>query len=64
VWILEHRINDEFRGPPKRQVITVLWWAFKLSSYFGCWSIKIFDIIYVKENKGITSLGFFGCLVA
>lgn len=25
VWILEHRINDEFRGPPKRQVITVLW---------------------------------------
>lgn len=25
VWILEHRINDEFRGPPKRQVITILW---------------------------------------
>lgn len=25
VWILEHRINDEFRGPPKRQLITVLW---------------------------------------
>ncbi|KAH9759666.1 glutamate receptor 3.3 [Citrus sinensis] len=24
VWILEHRINDEFRGPPKRQVITIL----------------------------------------
>jgi hypothetical protein len=29
VWILEHRINDEFRGPPKRQIITVIWWAFK-----------------------------------
>ena len=25
VWILEHRINDEFRGPPKKQVVTVLW---------------------------------------
>lgn len=25
VWVLEHRINDEFRGPPKRQLVTVLW---------------------------------------
>ncbi|KAJ8772548.1 hypothetical protein K2173_027725 [Erythroxylum novogranatense] len=32
VWILEHRINDEFRGPPKRQIITVLW--FSLSTLF------------------------------
>ncbi|KAL0324840.1 UNVERIFIED_CONTAM: Glutamate receptor 3.3 [Sesamum radiatum] len=24
VWILEHRINDEFRGPPKKQLITIL----------------------------------------
>ncbi|BAT99864.1 hypothetical protein LR48_Vigan06g061300 [Vigna angularis] len=28
VWILEHRVNDEFRGPPKKQVITVLWFSF------------------------------------
>ncbi|KAG9144030.1 hypothetical protein Leryth_013911 [Lithospermum erythrorhizon] len=32
VWILEHRINDEFRGPPKRQIITVVW--FSLSTMF------------------------------
>ncbi|XAR61523.1 hypothetical protein NMG60_11015973 [Bertholletia excelsa] len=32
VWILEHRMNDEFRGPPKRQLITVLW--FSLSTMF------------------------------
>lgn len=32
VWILEHRINDDFRGPPKRQIITVLW--FSLSTLF------------------------------
>lgn len=25
VWILEHRINDEFRGTPKQQFITILW---------------------------------------
>lgn len=28
VWILEHRMNDEFRGPPKRQVVTILWFSF------------------------------------
>lgn len=25
IWILEHRINDEFRGPPKQQIITIFW---------------------------------------
>lgn len=25
VWILEHRINDEFRGPPKKQIVTIFW---------------------------------------
>ncbi|KAI3736477.1 hypothetical protein L6452_16019 [Arctium lappa] len=28
VWLLEHRHNDEFRGPPKRQFVTVLWFTF------------------------------------
>ncbi|XP_062186170.1 glutamate receptor 3.1-like [Phragmites australis] len=28
VWLLEHRINDDFRGPPVKQVITVLWFSF------------------------------------
>ncbi|KAK1421456.1 hypothetical protein QVD17_23800 [Tagetes erecta] len=28
VWTLEHRINDEFRGPPKQQIVTVLWFSF------------------------------------
>nr|GEU68152.1 glutamate receptor 3.6-like [Tanacetum cinerariifolium] len=28
VWILEHRINDEFRGSPKQQIITTLWFSF------------------------------------
>ncbi|KAL1188484.1 Glutamate receptor 3.1 [Cardamine amara subsp. amara] len=28
IWILEHRINDDFRGPPRRQIITILWFTF------------------------------------
>ncbi|KAI3774207.1 hypothetical protein L1987_48752 [Smallanthus sonchifolius] len=32
VWILEHRLNDEFRGPPKQQFVTILW--FTLSTMF------------------------------
>jgi len=25
IWILEHRLNDEFRGPPRKQLVTILW---------------------------------------
>ncbi|OVA11506.1 Ionotropic glutamate receptor [Macleaya cordata] len=25
VWILEHRLNTEFRGPPRQQIVTVFW---------------------------------------
>lgn len=25
VWILEHRHNDEFRGPPRKQIATIFW---------------------------------------
>ncbi|MED6196613.1 hypothetical protein PIB30_049133 [Stylosanthes scabra] len=32
VWILEHRLNHEFRGPPRKQLITVFW--FSLSTMF------------------------------
>ncbi|KAE8729584.1 Glutamate receptor 3.1 [Hibiscus syriacus] len=28
VWILEHRINDEFRGPPGQQIVTILTFSF------------------------------------
>ncbi|GFP80446.1 glutamate receptor 3.2 [Phtheirospermum japonicum] len=28
VWILEHKVNDEFRGPPKKQLITIVWFGF------------------------------------
>ncbi|XAR58071.1 hypothetical protein NMG60_11026440 [Bertholletia excelsa] len=28
IWVLEHRINDDFRGPPSKQVTTILWFSF------------------------------------
>ncbi|KAK3151972.1 hypothetical protein QOZ80_2BG0152760 [Eleusine coracana subsp. coracana] len=28
IWILEHRINDEFRGSPRQQLITIFWFSF------------------------------------
>ena len=23
IWLLEHRVNSDFRGPPKRQCVTI-----------------------------------------
>uniref|UniRef100_A0A5B7B125 Glutamate receptor n=1 Tax=Davidia involucrata TaxID=16924 RepID=A0A5B7B125_DAVIN len=28
IWILEHRVNDAFRGPPRRQLITMFLFSF------------------------------------
>ncbi|KAA8524599.1 hypothetical protein F0562_011022 [Nyssa sinensis] len=32
VWILEHRMNEEFRGPPRQQLITVFCYTASLTS--------------------------------
>ncbi|KAF3434884.1 hypothetical protein FNV43_RR21971 [Rhamnella rubrinervis] len=44
VWILEHRTNDEFRGPPKKQIITILWFGF--STMFFAHSKSSIPAIY------------------
>ncbi|KAK9948231.1 hypothetical protein M0R45_003817 [Rubus argutus] len=28
VWILERRTNEDFRGPPRRQCVTIVWFSF------------------------------------
>ena len=28
IWVLEHRVNEDFRGPPSNQVGTILWFSF------------------------------------
>lgn len=34
VWTLEHRRNDEFRGPPRKQIATILWLVYTLSETY------------------------------
>lgn len=40
VWILEHRFNHEFRGPPSQQLITIFWLVF-LFSYMNSFGAAI-----------------------
>ncbi|KAM7515398.1 hypothetical protein LguiA_004981 [Lonicera macranthoides] len=28
IWILEHKVNHEFQGPPRQRLITILWFSF------------------------------------
>ncbi|XP_061966727.1 glutamate receptor 3.7 [Populus nigra] len=28
IWVLEHRVNDDFRGPPRRQLVTMFMFSF------------------------------------
>ncbi|KAH9662283.1 glutamate receptor 3.6 [Citrus sinensis] len=44
VWILEHRLNDEFRGPPKRQVVTIFWFSFS-------------TMFFAHKEKTVSALG-------
>nr|DAD46525.1 TPA_asm: hypothetical protein HUJ06_016462 [Nelumbo nucifera] len=46
IWLVEHRTNDEFRGPPRKQIITTLW--FSLSS-----------LIFPHRHSTMSSLGRF-----
>jgi ionotropic glutamate receptor len=43
IWLFEHRVNPEFRGKPRDQVVTLLWY-FTLNTYL--WSAHCF--IYVR----------------
>nr|XP_043612338.1 glutamate receptor 3.1-like [Erigeron canadensis] len=44
VWILEHRYNDEFRGTPKKQIGTVLWFTYS-------------TMFYVHRENTVSTLG-------
>ncbi|KAJ8764125.1 hypothetical protein K2173_005031 [Erythroxylum novogranatense] len=33
VCILEHKLNKDFRGPPRRQVVTILWFGFSTLTF-------------------------------
>ncbi|GAB2232434.1 hypothetical protein Droror1_Dr00011467 [Drosera rotundifolia] len=33
IWILEHRVNEEFRGSPTQQLATTLWFSFSILTF-------------------------------
>ncbi|EES04367.2 hypothetical protein BDA96_04G014900 [Sorghum bicolor] len=44
IWILEHRINDEFRGSPREQIITIAWFSFS-------------TLFFVQRENTMSTLG-------
>lgn len=50
VWILEHRTNTEFRGPPRQQIMTVCWFSFS-------------TMFFAHRENTVSALGRFVLLV-
>ncbi|GLT80414.1 hypothetical protein SLA2020_518540 [Shorea laevis] len=50
VWALEHRINDEFRGPPDQQVGTICWFSFS-------------TLVFAHREKVINNLSRFVLII-
>ncbi|KAJ4831373.1 hypothetical protein Tsubulata_021673 [Turnera subulata] len=44
VWVLEHRVNEEFRGPPSYQVGTSFWFSFS-------------TMVFAQKEKVVSNLG-------
>ncbi|KAF5948458.1 hypothetical protein HYC85_014415 [Camellia sinensis] len=61
VWILEHRLNHEFRGPPSQQIMTVFWLVQFLNNVFLThYTASLTSILTVQQLtsqiEGIDSL--------
>nr|XP_012571548.1 glutamate receptor 2.7-like isoform X1 [Cicer arietinum] len=50
VWVLEHRINNDFRGPLSHQIGTSLWFSFS-------------TMVYAHREKVVSNLGRFVVIV-
>ncbi|XP_072149430.1 glutamate receptor 3.5 isoform X2 [Setaria viridis] len=55
VWILEHRTNEEFRGSPRRQVITIFWFSFSTMffSHKHCkrtWAVRVDHMVVCRAD--------------
>ncbi|KAK2414371.1 glutamate receptor 2.5 [Trifolium repens] len=50
VWVLEHRVNNNFRGPPSHQIGTGLWFSFS-------------TMVYAHREKVVSNLGRFVVVV-
>ncbi|CAJ1942195.1 unnamed protein product [Sphenostylis stenocarpa] len=50
VWILERRLNDDFRGPARRQFVTILWFSFS-------------TLFFSHREKTVSTLGRFVLII-
>ncbi|XP_052209396.1 glutamate receptor 2.7-like isoform X2 [Diospyros lotus] len=50
IWVLEHRINVDFRGPPSYQAGTIFWFAFS-------------TMVFAQKERIVSNLGRFVVIV-
>ncbi|XP_057504685.1 glutamate receptor 2.9-like [Actinidia eriantha] len=50
VWVIEHRVNKEFRGPPRKQVGMIFWFSFS-------------TMVFAHKEKVISNLSRFVVIV-
>ncbi|RCU61462.1 hypothetical protein SETIT_J003700v2 [Setaria italica] len=50
VWILEHRFNPEFRGSPRKQMVTIFWFSFS-------------TMFFAHRENTVSTLGRFVLLI-
>ncbi|KAG2613717.1 hypothetical protein PVAP13_4KG405001 [Panicum virgatum] len=55
VWLLEHRINEDFRGSPRRQVITIIWFSF--STMFTAHKSRLVALNTIQEYADALNRG-------
>ncbi|KAG6647025.1 hypothetical protein I3843_07G047500 [Carya illinoinensis] len=64
LWILERRTNDEFRGPPRRQFVTIIWFSFstlffshkeRIASTLGRFVLIIWLFVVLILNSSYTA---------
>jgi ionotropic glutamate receptor len=55
IWVLEHRINNEFRGPLGQQLGTIFWFSFSTlvfaQSKLSTTLLTIFFFIQFHDNQ-------------
>ena len=47
IWVLEHRINEEFRGPPSHEIGTGLWYSFSTMVFAQRKLLSPFSDVYI-----------------
>ncbi|KAI7990042.1 Glutamate receptor 2.7 [Camellia lanceoleosa] len=50
VWVLEHRINEDFRGPPSHQTGSIFWFSFS-------------TMVFAHREKVVSNLGRFVVII-